>query len=119
MRNTIFKIKETRQSPLNNPHLQAVYQKYHQFKAGWGANFSNFSKEASNKLLSPGETLELTENPWDLFISGLEVNTCQSPEAMPRDNIGLMSYVMDGRNAMIVRKSKKGQTRIYVYLLST
>ncbi|WP_257264174.1 hypothetical protein, partial [Endozoicomonas sp. ONNA2] len=66
---------EARQSPLNNPHLQVVYQKYTQFKAGWRANFSNFSEETRNKLLSPGETLELTEDPWDLFISGLEVHS--------------------------------------------
>ncbi|WP_257294102.1 hypothetical protein [Endozoicomonas sp. YOMI1] len=99
---------ETRQSPLNNPHLQAVYRKYPEFTAGWGANFSDFSEETRNKLLSRGETLELTEDPWDLFISGLEVKTCQSPEGMPCLNRGLMSYVMDGRNAMIVRKNQKG-----------
>uniref|UniRef100_UPI0021495A7D hypothetical protein n=1 Tax=Endozoicomonas sp. ONNA2 TaxID=2828741 RepID=UPI0021495A7D len=99
---------ETRQSPLNNPHLQAVYREYHQFKAGWGANFSGFSEATRNRLLSLGETLALTEDPWDLFISGLEVKTCQSPEAKPMDSIGLMSYVMDGRNAMIVKKNQKG-----------
>ncbi|MGI2028675.1 hypothetical protein [Endozoicomonas acroporae] len=71
-------------------------------------NFSNFSEETRNKLLSRGETLELTEDPWDLFISGLEVKTCQSPEGPPCVNSALMSYVMDGRNAMIVRKNQKG-----------
>ena len=100
---------ENRQSPLNNPHLQAVYQKYPKFIAGWRANFSNFSKKTRNRLLSPGETLELTETPWDLFISGLEVKTCQSPDGDPDLNKGLMSYVMDGRNAMIAIKSKKGK----------
>ena len=97
-----------RQSPRNNPHLEAVYKKYPQFKAGWGANFSDFSEETRNKLLSPGETLKLTEDPWDLFISGLEVKTCQSPEGYTSHNEALMSYVMDGRNAMIVRKNTKG-----------
>lgn len=99
---------ENRQSPLHNLHLQAVYQKYPKFIAGWRANFSNFSKDTRNKLLSPGETLELTENPWDLFISGLEVSTCQSPDGTPHCNSGLMGYVMDGRSAMIARKNKKG-----------
>ena len=99
---------ENRQSPLNNRHLMAVYQKYPLFIAGWRANFSNFSQETRNKLLSPGETLELTEDPWDLFISGLEVKTCLSPDSKLELNQGLMGYVMDGRNAMIVRKSKKG-----------
>ena len=103
--NTFIK---NRQSSLNNPHLHVVYQKYPQFQAGWRANFSNFSKETRSKLLSPGETLELTEDPWDLFISGLEVNTCQSPDGDTGLNSGLMSYVMDGRNAMIVKKNKKG-----------
>ena len=99
---------ENRQSPLNNRHLKAVYQKYPLFIAGWRANFSNFSQETRNKLLSPGETLELTEDPWDLFISGLEVKTCLSPDSKLELNQGLMGFVMDGRNAMIVRKSKKG-----------
>ena len=99
---------KNRQSSLNNPHLEAIYQKYPKFKSGWGANFSKFSEDTRNKLLSPGETLELTEDPWDLFISGLEVKTCQSPEGNCSQNLGLMGYVMDGRNAMIVKKSKKG-----------
>ncbi|WP_257294103.1 hypothetical protein [Endozoicomonas sp. YOMI1] len=99
---------ENRQSPLNNPHLKAVYRKYPQFKAGWQVNFSDFSEATRHKLLSPGETLKLTEDPWDLFISGLEVNSCQSPEGYNSFNMALMSYVMDGRNAMIVRKNNKG-----------
>ena len=103
--NTFIK---NRQSSPNNSHLKAIYQKYPKFISGWGANFSKFSKETRNKLLSPGETLELTEDPWDLFISGLEVKTCQSPDSKCVENMGLMSYVMDGRNAMIVKKNKKG-----------
>ncbi|WP_257264265.1 hypothetical protein [Endozoicomonas sp. ONNA2] len=99
---------ENRQSPLNNPHLQAVYRKYRQFKAGWGANFSGFSEETRNKLLSPGETLELTEDSRDLFISGLELDTCLAPNGIKEFRSGLMSYVMDGRNAMIVKKNQKG-----------
>lgn len=99
---------ESRQSPRNNPHLQAVYREYPQFQAGWGANFSHFSEATRHKLLSPGETLELTEDPWDLFISGVEVKSCQSPDGHAHENSGLMSYVMDGRNAMIVKKNKKG-----------
>ena len=99
---------ENRQSPMNNRHLKVVYQKYPLFIAGWRANFSDFSQETRNKLLSVGETLELTENPWDLFISGLEVKTCLSPDSKLEANQGLMGYVMDGRNAMIARKSKKG-----------
>ena len=103
--NTFIK---ARQSPLKNPHLWAVYQKYPEFEAGWGANFPGFSEALRSKLLSPGETLELTEDPWDLFISGFEVKTCQSPANHPKTNCSLMSYVMDGRNAMIVIKNKKG-----------
>ncbi|WP_422136512.1 hypothetical protein [Endozoicomonas sp. ALD040] len=98
---------QSRQSPLHNPHLQAIYKKYPRLEAGWGANFSGFSEETRNKLLSQGETLKLTEDPWDLFISGLEVKSCLSPDALSF-KIGLMSYVMDGRNAMIVIKNQKG-----------
>ena len=99
---------EDRQSPLNNHHLEAIYQKYPKFKSGWGANFSGFSKETRTRLLSPGETLELTEDPWDLFISGLEVKTCQSPALVSTVSLGLIGCMMDGRNAMIARKGKKG-----------
>ena len=99
---------EVRQSPLNNPHLEAIYQKYPKFKSGWGANFSKFSEETRARLLSPGETLELTEDPWDLFISGVEVKTCQSPERVSSVSLGLIGCMMDGRNAMIARKGKKG-----------
>ncbi|WP_257264196.1 hypothetical protein [Endozoicomonas sp. ONNA2] len=99
---------ENRQSPLNNPHLQAVYKEYPEFQAGWGANFSDFSEETRNKLLSPEETLKLSEDPWDLFISGLEVHTCLSPNGVHYYSCALMSYLMDGRNAMIIRKSSKG-----------
>ncbi|WP_257255352.1 MULTISPECIES: hypothetical protein [unclassified Endozoicomonas] len=98
----------SRQSPQNNPHLQAVYKDFPQFKAGWRANFSDFSEKTRNKLLSREETLELTEDPWDLFISGLEVKTCLSPDGLKSYRSGLMSYVMDGRNAMIVKKNQKG-----------
>ena len=99
---------ENRQSPINNPHLEAIYQKYPKFKSGWGANFSKFSNETRTRLLSPGETLELTEDPWDLFISGLEVKTCQSPALVSSVSLGLIGCMMDGRNAMIARKGKKG-----------
>ncbi|MBO9479938.1 hypothetical protein [Salinisphaera sp. G21_0] len=98
---------QSRQSPLHNPHLQAIYKKYPRLEAGWGANFRGFSEETRNKLLSEGETLKLTEDPWDLFISGLEVKSCLSPDALSFRS-GLMSYVMDGRNAMIVIKNQKG-----------
>ena len=97
-----------RQSPLDNRHLRTVYKKAPELEAGWRANFPGFSKETRDKLVSPKETLELTEDPWDLFISGHEVNTCQSPNSCSGMNGALMSYVMDGRNAMIVKKNKNG-----------
>ena len=97
-----------RQSPLDNRHLQTVYKKSPELEAGWRANFPGFSKETRDKLVSPKETLELTEDPWDLFISGHEVKTCQSPNSPLGLNSALMSYVMDGRNAMIVKKNKNG-----------
>ena len=97
-----------RQSPLYNRHLRTVYKQSPEFEAGWRANFPGFSKETRDKLVSPKETLELTEDPWDLFISGHEVKTCQSPNSPMGINSALMSYVMDGRNAMIVKKNKKG-----------
>ena len=50
----------------------------------------------------------LTEDPWDLFVSGLEIKSCLSPDKGVWHTKALMGYVMDGRNAMIVIKNKKG-----------
>ena len=97
---------EARQSPSENPHLQAVYQKRPEFLAGWGRNFKGFSQNISGRL-GAGEVLLLTEDPWDLFISGLAMQTCQSPDHNVVYSRALMSYVMDGRNAMIVKKNTR------------
>ncbi len=98
---------KARQSPLANPHLKAVYLDFPKFQAGWEANFTGFSEQIT-KRLDRGRCLELTEDPWDLFISGLEVNSCQSPKSLVDYNCSLMGYVMDGRNAMLVQKNKNG-----------
>ncbi len=98
---------ENRQSPKNNPHLESIYKQRPEFRKGWNANFKDFSLNIRNQLKNK-ETLQLTEDPWDLFVSGYEVGTCQSPNALAAMNCSLMSYVMDGRNAMIVKKNKNG-----------
>ena len=96
-----------RQSPVDNPHLKAIYQQRPDLETGWNANLQGFTDNIK-KPLRNHETIELTENVWDLFISGFELATCQSPDSILGYNHALMSYVMDGRNSMIVKKDNKG-----------
>lgn len=93
----------------NNPHLAEVYRQRPDLASGWSANVGHFSKEVTSQL-NNGYTLSLTEDSWDLFVSGFEVKSCLSPTNASSFGItrSLMSYVMDGRNAMLVAKNAKG-----------
>ncbi len=99
----------TRHDTRNNPHLTEVYRQRPDLASGWLANFDNFSEGITSQL-PDGYTLTITEDPWDLFVSGFEVKSCLSPASPSRTglNRSLMSYVMDGRNAMLVEKNSKG-----------
>ena len=98
-----------RHDPHNNPHLAKVYRQRPDLASGWSANFGQFSKAITSQL-NNGYTLSLTEDPWDLFVSGFEIKSCLSPARASGSGINrsLMSYVMDGRNAMLVEKNAKG-----------
>lgn len=99
----------TRHDTQNNPHLAKVYRQRPDLASGWSANVGHFSKAITSQL-NHGHTLTLTEDPWDLFVSGFEVKSCLSPANASSSGVNrsLMSYVMDGRNAMLVEKNAKG-----------
>ena len=93
----------------NNPHLAEVYRQRPDLASGWSASFGHFSDRITGQS-KHGFTLSLTEDPWDLFVSGFEVKSCMSPGSTSGNGVNrcLMSYVMDGRNAMLVQKNARG-----------
>ena len=98
----------TRHCTTNNPHLAAIYQQRPDLAGGWSANFHGFSN-AVHSHLSDGCTLELSEDPWDLFISSHEVGEYKSPmEGSAINCRSLMSQTMDGSYAVIAKKNRHG-----------
>ena len=98
----------TRHCTTNNPHLAAIYQQRPDLAGGWSANFHGFS-DAVHSHLSDDRTLELSEDPWDLFISSHEVDEYKSPMTGKAISCrSLMSHTMDGSYAVIVKKNRQG-----------
>ena len=98
----------TRHCTTNNPHLAAIYQQRPDLAGGWSANFHGFS-DAVHSHLSGGCTLELSEDPWDLFVSSHEVDECKSPMKGKAVNCrSIMSHTMDGSYAVIAKKNRQG-----------
>ena len=99
----------TRNCTTNNPHLAAIYQQRPDLAGGWGANFGGFSDVVLSHL-GNGDSLELTEDPWDLFIASEEVHDVKAPTRKKgaTSPAALMSYTMDGSYALIARKDPQG-----------
>ena len=99
----------TRNCTTNNPHLAAIYQQRPDLAGGWSANFHGFSDVVLSHF-GNGDSLELTEDPWDLFIASEEVHDVKAPTRKKGANspTALMSYTMDGSYALIARKDPQG-----------
>ena len=98
----------TRHCTTNNPHLAAVYQQRPDLAEGWSTNFSGFSDSVQSHL-SNGDSLELSEDPWDLFICSEEVNDVKTPRRKKAlYPSALMSNAMDGSYALIAQKDPQG-----------
>ena len=98
----------TRHCTTNNPHLAAVYQQRPDLAEGWSANFRGFS-DSVHSHLSNGDSLELTEDPWDLFICSEEVDDSKTPRRKKAlYPSALMSNAMDGSYALIAKKDPQG-----------
>ena len=99
----------TRNCTTNNPNLAAVYQLRPDLAGGWGANFHGFSDVLISHC-DNGDSLELTEDPWDLFIASEEVHDLKAPTRKKGANnpTALMSDTMDGSYALIARKNPQG-----------
>ena len=98
----------TRHCTTNNPHLAAIYQQRPDLAGGWSANFHGFS-DAVHSHLSDDRTLELSEDPWDLFVSSHEVDDYNSPMTSKAISCrSLMNHTMDGSYAVIAKKNRQG-----------
>lgn len=99
----------TRHCTTNNPHLAAVYQQRPDLAGGWSANFRGFSDVVLSHL-GNSDSLELTEDPWDLFIASEEVHDVKAPTRKKgsKSPAALMSDTMDGSYALIARKDPQG-----------
>ena len=98
----------TRHCTINNPHLAAIYRLRPDLAGGWSTNFRGFS-DAVHSHLNDGRTLELSEDPWDLFISSHEVGECISPmTGTAKGCRSLMGHTMDGSYAVIAKKNRQG-----------
>lgn len=99
----------TRNCTTHNPHLAAVYQQRPDLAGGWSANFHGFS-DAVLSHFGNGDSLELTEDPWDLFIASEEVHDLKAPTRKmgAESPAALMSDAMDGSYALIARKNPQG-----------
>ncbi|CAM3436137.1 hypothetical protein [Parendozoicomonas haliclonae] len=93
-----------------NPHLQIVHQRKPELATGVCNKFSTFSENITSRLKN-GETIEFTEDAQDLFLSGYDLYTCQSPDGSPRHNKALLSYLVNGHNAMVAIKGNNGQIK--------
>lgn len=55
-------------------------------------------------------TLVDTDDPWDLFLCGTEVEgSCQRVDGHPELNVGLLGYLLDGKNRLIAIKDSDGK----------
>ena len=99
----------TRNCTTNNPHLAAIYQQRPDLAGGWSANFHGFS-DAVLSHFGNDDSLELTEDPWDLFIASEEVHNLKAPTRKKGVDFpaALMSDAMDGSHALIARKDPQG-----------
>ena len=101
----------TRHCTTSNPHLAAIYQQRPDLAGGWSANFHGFSDVVQSHL-TDGYTLELSEDPWDLFISSHEAGEYKSPMKGNAINCrSVMSHTMDGSYAVIAKKNRQGVIR--------
>jgi len=54
-------------------------------------------------------TLVDTDDPWDLFLCGTEVDSCQRVDGDPYLNVGLLAYLLDGKHRLIAIKDETGK----------
>ncbi len=99
-----------RHDATGNLHLEKLQAKKPALSKGLVQDFAGFSDELKARV-KPGDTLEFSENLEDLFLSGYDLYTCQSPDGHARHNKALLSYLVNGQNAFVVLKNNKGQIK--------
>jgi hypothetical protein len=69
-------------------------------------------KSIEGKIDIPSKqwTIEDTDDPWDLLLCGTEVaGSCQKIDGEVQHNIGLLGYLLDGKNRLIAIKDSTGK----------
>lgn len=87
-------------------HLEQVFALEDSLKNRWMSGYeSNFEEEKLKNL-----TLIDTDNYWDLLMCGTEIpGSCQNVSDTTELNIGLLAYLLDGKNRLIAIKNKEGK----------
>lgn len=107
---------EVRYDLERNPHLKALSERNPNLLAQWRpSSAAPISSQESN-----GIRIILTDDPFDLLLSGTEIQgSCQDINGDPKLNKGLLGYIMNGQNLLIaaVDQSGKIQARALLRLL--
>ena len=93
---------EERNSKDNNPHLQKIFSHNEELEKKWRTSLKE-------KI---GETLTITdsEDPFNLLLCGTEVQgSCLGAKGDANSNKGLLAYLVDGKNRLIVIKDDSGR----------
>jgi hypothetical protein len=85
-----------------NPHLQKICKSYPKVFEQWIQQEPSFSPPGAEELIVID-----SEDPIDLLLAGSEViGSCQRFDGDPTLTKGLLGYLLDGKNRLIVVKSK-------------
>lgn len=88
------------------PHLQKAFNLQDSLKKDWIKGAESVSKDEKLKDLKFVDT----DDYWDLLMCGTEVaDSCQHVSATTGFNIGLLAYLLDGKNRLIAIKNKEGK----------
>jgi len=70
----------------------------------------NLQVTGQDQKLQEGYQVVDTDDPWDLFLSGTEVDgSCQRIDGDPKVTKSLLAYVLDGKNRMLAVKRPDGR----------
>lgn len=97
-------------------HLEEMDAALHQveYNSGFGvSHFANdvkglikaFRDEAENAENKKHLQAVFTDDPIDLLLCGTEVDSCQKLDGDPKNNKGLLGYLIDGKNRLLAIKN--------------
>lgn len=84
----------------NNPHLHAIFQVRPDLRRSWPLLIDR------PLVASAGYRLLITDNYYDLLLSGTEVGSCQKVD---NSDPGLLGYLIHGQNRLLIIKNAVGK----------